>query len=208
MIQQIRNIRYFINLPRDLSKRLLPENCQIKRNRREPYEPEGIIQTDQLRRQVCQEILVQCTSVHLQNKEGEQAEDEERGEKGGRIMNLSREANEWLRTGERGLSSEAIFSKLTGINILSPHPLGNAPHPYDPDDFQRCEKLLRAVPDFRARLNEMRKCSKEWNSLVENWDKIVTQFEKEVPGVFNGDIHNWSAPKTYLLMKVCMEVES
>lgn len=93
---------------------------------------------------------------------------------------ISQAANDWLKRGERGISSETIFSKMTGIDLVSP-----GHHPSDPSDFRRCEMLLRAVPEFRERLDEMKAVSPVWQKLVERWQEIVTLMESEVPNVFD-----------------------
>lgn len=73
----------------------------------------------------------------------------------------------WLAHGERGASSEAIFSRLTGIPVSSRH----SP-PYDTGDLTRCRRLLQAVPEFKARLGEMRAVSTQWAVLVDEWDAL------------------------------------
>ncbi len=77
-------------------------------------------------------------------------------------------AVDWLKTGERGVSSEAIFSHLTGIpiggNWMSP--------PYDSADFMRCRKLLVAVPSFASRIGEMATVSPQWAAIVARWRDI------------------------------------
>ena len=109
---------------------------------------------------------------------------------------LSEAAKQWLKTGERGCSSEAIFEVLTGIPISQ-----YSSHPLDPDDFKRCEKLLREVPEFRTRLLEIKSLSTIWRNLVEKWPEIVSLMESEVPGVFDNPWIRGSAPKTYDFMK-------
>ena len=51
-------------------------------------------------------------------------------------------------------------------------------HPYDPDDFSRCYKLLQAVPEWKIELHKLKLLSKEWDNLVENWDKLTEMFEE------------------------------
>jgi hypothetical protein len=110
-------------------------------------------------------------------------------------------AAQWLATGERGISSEAILSTLTGLPMKSAHGFGN--HPHDPDDFKRCEMLLRAVPEFRERLGEMAAVSPVWAGLVARWDEIAALAELEIPGLFEG--RQGSAPLTYMLMRKIIE---
>ena len=114
-------------------------------------------------------------------------------------FNIPSSAVEWLASGERGISSEFMFYVLTGI------PAGNTRsgscHPSDPDDFKRCEKLLRAVPEFRDRLDEMRVVSPVWDALVCDWNRLVVLIDEEAPGVLSGERNRGSAPKAYALMK-------
>lgn len=108
-------------------------------------------------------------------------------------------AVEWLASGDRGASSHCIFYVMTGL------PVGNAStrtyHPADPADFVRCEKLLRQVPEFMRRLDEMRVVSHVWGKLVYRWGDIASLIEEEAPGVLSGERSRGSAPNAYKLMK-------
>ena len=116
-------------------------------------------------------------------------------------MQLSENAINWLASGERGTSSNTLFSILTCVNAYSR--FGGVSHPADPDDFKRCEKLLRQCPELRADLWRMEGITPAWGPLVKHWDELVELFESEVPGVLDGG--NWPfktpATKTYELMK-------
>ena len=107
-------------------------------------------------------------------------------------MNIPDSANEWLAKGERGISSEAIFSYMTGINVVGKYGMG---YPYDPSDFRRCHLLLEAVPEFKKRFKEMRLISKEWHTLVDHWDELVELLDIDVPEWRTTGKGN--APKTY-----------
>jgi hypothetical protein len=72
----------------------------------------------------------------------------------------------WLKLHDNGLSSECIAEVMCGMK-----PSGD--HPWDGDDFGRCERLLILYPEWRARLDEMRKVSPIWNTLVKRWNEIV-----------------------------------
>jgi hypothetical protein len=108
---------------------------------------------------------------------------------------ISEAANNWLSTGERGISSEAIFSHLTGVNVVGGW--GKCP-PSDPSDLVRCRKLLDAVPEFRARLNEMAAVSDTWAALVNEWDSLCDLMDAEAPEWRDG---RGSCPRTYERMK-------
>lgn len=115
-------------------------------------------------------------------------------------MQLSTNAINWLASGERGVSSNTLFSVVTGISAQSD---GSSSHPLDPDDFKRCEKLLRKCPEIRAELWRMSEISQVWAALVKNWSYIVDLFESEVPGVLDGGQWPFRTPatKTYEYMK-------
>lgn len=108
-------------------------------------------------------------------------------------------ADTWRRYGEHGVSSEAIFDRMvygsTSVRWASNHP-------YDPDDFRRCELLLRMVPEFRRRLPEMAGESPVWARLVERWDEIAALMEEELPGVFDRNVYG-RCEKAYAVMQEC-----
>lgn len=118
---------------------------------------------------------------------------------------LSPDAVEWLVHGEHGLSSEAIFHFLFLGEGADRYGWSNEyNHPHDPDDFQRCEKLLRAVPELRPRMKFMASLGPVWRELVIHWDEIVATLEAECPGLFDG-ARRGRAPKTYELMRQIIE---
>lgn len=45
-------------------------------------------------------------------------------------------------------------------------------YPSDVYDFEKCENALKALPFLRKDLHKMAECSKNWELLVENWEKI------------------------------------
>lgn len=76
----------------------------------------------------------------------------------------------WLASGERGMSSEAIVSRLTGARVGR---YSNGDHPWDTGDFRRCEQLLEAVPLARVAFPLMADVSPQWAALVPVWDEIA-----------------------------------
>lgn len=106
---------------------------------------------------------------------------------------------EWLANGETGLSSETMAFWL-GFGIKKK----DSGHPHDPDDFDRCLRLLKKVPSFRLQLHRMAKLSKAWRKLVARWDEIERQHIEEV-GL--GWTKGRSAPLTYTLMKTVLDGE-
>ena len=74
----------------------------------------------------------------------------------------------WLRCDDTGMSSCFMASVLDGT-FSRPYA-----HPLDLDDFGRCSRLLKAVPEFRNRLTKMSLKSPQWSKLVERWTEIET----------------------------------
>jgi len=86
-------------------------------------------------------------------------------------IRISDAANLWLGIGERGISSETIFSHLTGVHVLNGMWRFDGPHDFS--DWRRCEMLLQAVPEFRDRFAEMKTVSPLWARLVDEWPSLA-----------------------------------
>lgn len=78
----------------------------------------------------------------------------------------------WIANGERGMSSETMWNFFMGNKNY------RVCYPYDPDDFSRCYKLLEAVPEWKARVPELKELSKEWANLANGWDKLTAMYEE------------------------------
>ena len=87
-------------------------------------------------------------------------------------MNLSNEAIEWLANGDRGLSSNSMVSVIVGVECNKSGWSGIY-HPSDPSDFDRCYKLLCAVPEIKENLHRMKQASEVWANIVDNWDELA-----------------------------------
>jgi len=93
-------------------------------------------------------------------------------------MRFPKGLSEWLLHGERGISSEAIVSQITGFNICHSRCRG-IDHPRDPADFRRCRELLETVPYCRRHLDRMKTRSPIWARLVECWDELERLYVEE-----------------------------
>lgn len=106
---------------------------------------------------------------------------------------------DWLANGEVGVSSKCMAMWL-GFGKRIRDPFGG--HPHDPDDMDRCLKLLHHAPGLRELLPKMAELNKTWAALVAQWDEIEAMQLDEI-GL------NWtkarSAPKTYALMQKAIE---
>lgn len=102
---------------------------------------------------------------------------------------------QWLANGSRGISSNSIVQHLTGLQTLR---YSRIDIPHDPDDLDRCLRLLEAVPLLRPLLPQMATASPLWAALIERWDEIEACHLEEVGLRWTKAM---SAPKTYDLMR-------
>lgn len=96
------------------------------------------------------------------------------------------DADAWIANGDTGVSSETIWSVLTG------HPVRSTGVPFDPSDFGRCYRLLKVMPSWRGRLSEVVAKHPRWSTLVAHWDELTALYEEESP--------SGTAPKLYARM--------
>ena len=108
---------------------------------------------------------------------------------------------QWLANGSTGVSSETMAFWLA-FELKKKH----CGHPRDPNDLDRCLRLLEAVPELRKEMHYMAEISPEWEALIARWEEIERSHLDEV-GL--GWTKALSAPKTYKLMRKilseCME---
>ncbi len=76
---------------------------------------------------------------------------------------------DWLARDDTGLSSKTIAHVLAG----TPEPREGGKPPQDLEDLGRCLRLLKLLPEWRARLPEIGKRYPEWEVLVANWDHVA-----------------------------------
>ncbi|PEH40512.1 hypothetical protein CRM94_17315 [Burkholderia gladioli] len=91
---------------------------------------------------------------------------------------LSAGAVRWLETGDRGTSSETIFTVLTGLHLINEEEMS---HPLDAWDFRRCCLLLDSCPELAKRFDNMRAVSTEWDALIGAWYSIFALMDSENP---------------------------
>jgi hypothetical protein len=108
---------------------------------------------------------------------------------------VSDAAAKWLASGHRGVSSNAIFSHLTGIDATGSSGFDT---PYEPADFRRCRLLLEQAPELAPRIQEMKSVSPAWACLVDQWDTICATMDEECP---EWRTERGVAQRTYQLIK-------
>ena len=116
------------------------------------------------------------------------------------VTKLTRAMVAWLAGGRRGISSNSIFSHLTGMDARAGWARPSAP--LYPVDLGRCRRLLDACPELRAALPRMAELSPTWAALVAEWDELCALMDEENPGWRDG----WgAAPRTYHRMQALRE---
>ena len=93
----------------------------------------------------------------------------------------------WLQSDDTGLSSKWM------AHICAGGPSTLFGYPYDPGDFGRCYRFLRAVPEARDNFYKLKECGAVWAAFVDNWKEMELLYEEEFP--------TGSAPKLYRLMQ-------
>ncbi len=92
----------------------------------------------------------------------------------------------WTKHGEHGTSSQTMWCVLAERKLFDEHykevilSPSQFTHPSDPDDFRRCYLLLKAVPEWRLKLDKLKTLSQIWFKLVENWDKLTEMLEEQM----------------------------
>lgn len=104
-----------------------------------------------------------------------------------RVVTSGMGLNAWLHSDQTGMSSKYMSSQLT--NACS----AERAYPRDPSDFGRCLGLLKAAPELREKIGQMRECGPQWAALVDHWDELESLYNEELP--------TGKAPKTYSRMR-------
>lgn len=89
-------------------------------------------------------------------------------------------AYQWVAIGETGLSSKTMWNCF--MDVEDDYPIN---HPHDMSDFNRCYKLLEALPEWKSQMSKLKRLSPVWERLVLNWDILTTKFEENDKGFYD-----------------------
>jgi hypothetical protein len=107
---------------------------------------------------------------------------------------VANRASDWLATGEVGLASGSIHKHMTGKG-------GEIMHPRDVADLHRCMLLLRRIPEWEARIDEMAPRSAGWRAVAGVWPQLSASFREEA----GPDLAAWPRPKTGEILRAALE---
>ena len=111
----------------------------------------------------------------------------------------------WAAFGEQGISSRTIFAIMTGAikhEDAFPRDWARFNVPHDPSDFRRCYLLLKLIPEWRERLEEMADAFPKWRPFVDRWDEMTALYEQE------RENPKGLCPKLYEQMTQCEKMRS
>lgn len=87
-------------------------------------------------------------------------------------MEVNRSWLDWLASGDTGISSETMFSAITGI------PVSRYDVPKDIADIGRCVRMLRKLPDLRTQLHKVIEKHKEWMPYIDCWRELESRYDE------------------------------
>ena len=89
----------------------------------------------------------------------------------------------WALGPDTGVSSEAIAR-----GYLSQHPQPWYEMPRDDNDFGRCYRLVRSIPQCREGVAVNAQAGGAWRLLHEDWDKLCSLYEARKLDVLSATI--------------------
>ena len=104
-------------------------------------------------------------------------------------VELPRAAIRWIMSDDTGLSSEFMWSVFAGV----PAPYVSRPH--DVSDFGRCVRLLKAVPEWAGRVDELARFP-WWDAAAPRWASLVDMYERDQLAALYGEIRRISGEAT------------
>jgi hypothetical protein len=115
------------------------------------------------------------------------------------VKSTQQRATEWIVGRDTGTSSKTIWSVMQMVKPDYASP------PSDPDDFGRCYRLLKLIPEWRESLSLVSKAYPEWTALVDNWDELTALYEDELANGPRNKHGDRMASKTYDRMQVLID---
>lgn len=87
----------------------------------------------------------------------------------------------WTEHGDIGISAATIYLAFTGRVIGPLISEDRADIPHDPDDFQRCYRLLDRIPEWEFDLKKVVDKFPFWGPFVANWQEFKNLYVEEKP---------------------------
>ena len=91
-------------------------------------------------------------------------------------------AMQWIAGPDVGISSKTIWSALMGVTP------DRSDIPSDTDDFSRCYKLLKRIPEWQERMPEVAQAYPKWQPLIARCDEMMNNYHRG----HTNRIYEWS----------------
>lgn len=95
---------------------------------------------------------------------------------------------QWLTNGDTGLSSKSMLYILSDRKYAFQKTFEKFGLclPSDSDDFGRCYRLIKLIPELKENFNKLSDVSPNWELFVDNWEKLSHLYENnEYDKVYN-----------------------
>lgn len=92
------------------------------------------------------------------------------------MSDVTSRANKWILGHNVGTSSKTIWAVMMGA-VTGREPWHQYDVPHDPDDFNRCYRLLVFIPEWKSRLPEVASIFPKWIGFVREWTKLTEMHE-------------------------------
>lgn len=83
----------------------------------------------------------------------------------------------WALSGDTGASSETLACAVLGIPDTGRR--FGFDVPYDYNDFGRCYRLVKQVPEILVMWDKVREACPEWGPIIDKWGELVARYEKD-----------------------------
>lgn len=109
----------------------------------------------------------------------------------------------WIVGDDTGISSEVIWAVMMGVD---PKNILDKSTPSDPSDFGRCYRLLKLIPEWEKRLEELRKVDYHYHLMNDNsehtdlWGVFVDNYS-QMCGLYEEEKDTGKCEKLYNFMK-------
>lgn len=91
----------------------------------------------------------------------------------------------WISGNGTGISSQTIWCVMMGT-VTESASSWRYDTPSDDDDFGRCYRLLKFIPEWRNKLDKVGKAFPKWQPIIRQWDELTRLHEQhDHKGVYN-----------------------
>lgn len=87
---------------------------------------------------------------------------------------FTKKIGNWLRSDDTGVSSETMAAIALGADS------GEFDAPYDPSDFGRCYRLVKAIPEIRGCFPRISELVPQFAGILAEWDSLAKIYVRDL----------------------------